>query len=167
MLDDMQDTMLEIKSLLNNAPDAKVALQKSLSENTALRKQAEGFIQERINSLKELLKKDARLNKNGVNVMVMRGPFIPDVVKGVATALRAEGLQNTALLAATQSDGRPMLTVMLTDDLVKEGKNAGQMVREAAKLIQGGGGGQPGFAQAGGKNTEGLSAALDALANML
>ena len=60
-----------------------------------------------------------------------------------------------------------MLTVMLTDDLVKEGKNAGQMVREAAKLIQGGGGGQPGFAQAGGKNLDGLSAALDKLEEML
>ena len=167
MLDDIQDTLFEIKSLLNNAPDALVALKKSLSENTALRKQAEGFIQERINSLKELLKKDARINDNGVNVMTLRGMFIPDVVKGVATALRAEGLKQSALLAATQSDGRPMLTVMLTDDIVKEGKNAGQMVREAAKFIQGGGGGQPGFAQAGGKNPDGLSAALDTLCKML
>ena len=124
-------------------------------------------MQERVASLKETLKRDARINANGVNVMRMHGPFLAEVVKGVATALRADGLTNTALLAATKSDGRPMLTVMLTDDLVKEGKNAGQMVREAAKLIQGGGGGQPGFAQAGGKNPDGLSAALDKLASML
>ena len=167
MLDSIQDTMIEIKSILNNAPDALVALKKSISENAALRKQAEGFIQERINTLKETLKKDAKINANGVNVMTLSGLFMLDVVKGVATALRADGLENSALLAATKSDGRPMLTVMLTDDLVKEGKNAGQMVREAAKLIQGGGGGQPGFAQAGGKNPDGLSAALDALCKML
>ncbi|MBQ7690710.1 MAG: alanine--tRNA ligase [Muribaculaceae bacterium] len=167
MLDTIQDTMLEIKSLLNNAPDALVALKKSIAENASLRKQAESFVQERVGSLKDTLKRDARLNEHGVSVMRFSGPVLPDVVKGVATALRAEGLSHAALIAATQHEGRPMLTVMLTDDLVKAGHNAGQMVREAAKLIQGGGGGQPGFAQAGGKNPDGLSAALDTLEAML
>jgi len=166
-LDTLEDTLLEIKSLLNNAPDALVALRKSLSENAALRKQAEGFIQERINTLRERLIKDARLNDKGISVMRLQGLIMPDVVKGVATALRGSGLEHHALIAATEDNDRPMLTVMLTDDLVKEGKNAGQMVREAAKLIQGGGGGQPGFAQAGGKNLDGLSAALDKLEEML
>ncbi len=167
MLDTVQDTMQEIKSMLNNAPDAIVALKKSLSENAALRKQAEDFVKERIITLKEELKKNAQMNSNGISVMTLSGPFLPDVVRGLATMMRADGLERSALLAATQSDGRPMLTVMLTDDLVKEGKNAGQMVREAAKLIQGGGGGQPGFAQAGGKNPDGLGAALDAMCKML
>ena len=99
--------------------------------------------------------------------MRLQGLIMPDIVKGVATALRGSGLEHHALIAATEDNDRPMLTVMLTDDLVKEGKNAGQMVREAAKLIQGGGGGQPGFAQAGGKNLDGLSAALDKLEEML
>ena len=166
-LDTLEDTLLEIKSLLNNAPDALVALRKSLSENATLRKQAEGFIQERINTLRERLIKDARLNDKGISVMRLQGLIMPDVVKGVATALRGSGLEHHALIAATEDNDRPMLTVMLTDDLVKEGKNAGQMVREAAKLIQGGGGGQPGFAQAGGKNLDGLSAALDKLEEML
>ena len=166
-LDTLEDTLLEIKSLLNNAPDALVALRKSLSENAALRKQAEGFIQERINTLRERLIKDARLNDKGISVMRLQGLIMPDIVKGVATALRGSGLEHHALIAATEDNDRPMLTVMLTDDLVKEGKNAGQMVREAAKLIQGGGGGQPGFAQAGGKNLDGLSAALDKLEEML
>ena len=166
-LDQLEDTLLEIKSLLNNAPDALVALRKSLSENAALRKQAEGFIQERINTLRERLIKDARLNDKGISVMRLQGLLMPEVVKGVATALRGSGLEHHALIAATEDDDRPMLTVMLTDDLVKEGKNAGQMVREAAKLIQGGGGGQPGFAQAGGKNVDGLSAALDKLEDLL
>ena len=166
-LDQLEDTLLEIKSLLNNAPDALVALRKSLSENAALRKQAEGFIQERINTLRERLIKDARLNDKGISVMRLQGLLMPEVVKGVATALRGSGLEHHALIAATEDDDRPMLTIMLTDDLVKEGKNAGQMVREAAKLIQGGGGGQPGFAQAGGKNVDGLSAALDKLEDLL
>jgi len=166
-LDQLEDTLLEIKSLLNNAPDALVALRKSLSENAALRKQAEGFIQERINTLRERLIKDALLNDKGISVMRLQGLLMPEVVKGVATALRGSGLEHHALIAATEDDDRPMLTVMLTDDLVKEGKNAGQMVREAAKLIQGGGGGQPGFAQAGGKNVDGLSAALDKLEDLL
>ena len=93
--------------------------------------------------------------------------MLPDVIKGTATALRGSGLTRHALIAGTVYADRPTLTVMLTDDLVKEGKNAGQLVREAAKLIQGGGGGQPGFAQAGGKNVEGISAALDKLEQML
>ena len=93
--------------------------------------------------------------------------LLPDVVKGVATALRGSGLTRHALLAGTVYADRPTLTVMLTDDLVKEGMNASQMVREVAKLIQGGGGGQPGFAQAGGKNLDGISAALDKLEEML
>ncbi len=166
-LDELEDTLLEIKSLLNNAPDVLVALNKSLNENAALRKQADGFIHDRISALREQLIKDARLNDKGIGVMRLQGLVMPEVVKGVATALRGSGLEHHALVAATAYNDRPMLTVMLTDDLVKEGKNAGQMVREAAKLIQGGGGGQPGFAQAGGKNLDGLSAALDKLEEML
>ena len=161
-LDNLLDTLQDIKALLNNAPDAIVALKKSLADNAALRRQAEGFIQERINTLKETLKKD--INYVGdIAVMTLRGTLLPDVVKGVAFALKADGLEHTALLAATQSECKPMLTVLLSDDLVKAGLNAGKMVREAAKHIQGGGGGQPHFAQAGGRNVDGLSAALDAL----
>ena len=83
MLDNVQDTLFEIKSLLNNAPDALVALKKSLSENAALRRQTENFIQERINTLKEMLKRDAKFNSNGISVMRLYGHFLPDVVKGV------------------------------------------------------------------------------------
>ena len=64
------------------------------------------------------------------------------------------------------SEGKPSLTVSLSEDLTKEGKNAGQMVREAGRLIQGGGGGQPHFAQAGGKNVDGLKAAVDKVVEM-
>ena len=86
---------------------------------------------------------------------------MPDMVKGVAFAVRAASPENTAFVAATSDmTGKPLLTVMVTEDLTKEGLSASNIVREAAKSIKGGGGGQPGFAQAGGKNAEGLEEAL-------
>ena len=89
------------------------------------------------------------------------GQIVPDVAKGVAFAFKAENLPNTVFLAATHDSGKPMLTVQVSEDLVKSGLNAGKIVREAAKCIQGGGGGQPHFAQAGGRNADGLGAALE------
>ena len=99
----------------------------------------------------------------GINVLTLRGPILTDVIKGLALAIRADKKPNIVFFAATEDAGRPTLTVVVSDDLVKAGLNAGKMVREAAKHIQGGGGGQPGMAQAGGRNVEGLPAALDAL----
>ena len=83
------------------------------------------------------------------------------MVKGVAFELKNETNEKVIFIAATKDNEKPMLTVMISDELVSDTLNASKIVREAAKLIQGGGGGQPGFAQAGGKNAEGLSAALD------
>ncbi len=162
LFDSVQDTILDIKTMLNNAPDAIVALRKSLADNAALHKQVEDFIGERIAHVKTLVKQNAQII-NGINVLTLRGPFLADVVKGVVQDLRSEKPQNTILLAATVDAGRPMLTVMVSDDLVADGWNAGKMVREAAKHIQGGGGGQPGLAQAGGRNADGLMAAFSAL----
>jgi len=161
-IDETLDLVGQIKALFNNAPDALAAVQKSISENAALRKQAEAFVQERIVATKEKLEETAR-DINGVHVLTLRGPFMPDVVKGIALAVKADKKPATAFVAATMHDDKPMLTVMLSQDLVEGGLNAGQMVRNAAKLIQGGGGGQPHFAQAGGRNLDGLSAALDEL----
>ena len=104
---------------------------------------------------------------DGVKIVSFGGVRIPDVVKNVAFAVRAASPENTVFVAATvDMSGKPLLTVMVTDDLVKSGRNASQMVREAAKKIQGGGGGQPGFAQAGGKNKDGISEAFEALMAM-
>ena len=166
MLDGLQDTMLEIRAMLNNAPDALVAIKKSLAENVALQKQIEGFVQDRINILKSTLQERAE-ELNGMKVATLTGNVMADVVRGVALAIKADGAQRTAFLAATQDAGKPMLTVAFTDDLVKEGMKAGNVVKEAAKLIQGGGGGQPGLAQAGGRNPEGLGAAMDKMKELL
>ena len=162
----MKDTMTQISALLNNAPNIIPALQKSLAENADLRKQAEEFLQERIKNQKaELLEKAE--NINGLTVVSCYGPRIAEVVKGIAFALKADNLKDTVFIAATAENGKPMLTVQLSDNLVKEGMNASTIVREAAKHIKGGGGGQPHFAQAGGKDIDGLSAAMDKMRELL
>ena len=92
----------------------------------------------------------------------MKGNFGADLVKNIAFLAKQE-CTNTIMVAATQSEGKPTLTLMYTDDLVAKGANAGKDIREAAKLIMGGGGGQPGLATAGGKNTEGLDEAYSKL----
>ena len=163
---EIQDVMMQIKSLLNNAPNVISALQRSLVENANLRKQAEEFMQERIVALKKQIMEHARV-VNGVTVATCYGPRIADVVKGAAFALRAEHQNDFIFVAATHVGDKPMLTVALSDNLVKDGMNASAVVREAAKLIHGGGGGQPHFAQAGGKSIDGLSAALDKMLDML
>ena len=162
----MKDTMSQISALLNNAPNVIPALQKSLAENADLRKQAEEFMQERIKTVKAELMEKAE-NINGLTVVSCSGLRIAEVVKGVAFAIKADGLNDTVFIAATHENGKPMLTAQISDNLVKEGMNASAIVREAAKFIKGGGGGQPHFAQAGGKDIDGLSAAMDKMRELL
>lgn len=165
LLDNFQDTVRDLKGMLGNAKDLHSAVDKAISENAELRKRVDEFMAERIANLSTQLLENAK-EINGVKVAVLTGPRIPDVVKQVAFNLRKMASGNFAFVAGTVSD-KPLLTVMLSDDLVKEGYNAGQIVREAAKLIQGGGGGQPFFAQAGGKNPDGISSAIDKVFELL
>ena len=166
MLDHFQDAMAQVKELLNNAPDAIAALKKSLSENADLKKQVDDFMKQRIAIIAKQLEGEAKL-ENGINVITMTGQRLPDIVKGVALTVKADCPATTAFLAATEHEGKPMLTVMLSEDLVKAGKKAGDIVRGAAKCIQGGGGGQPHFAQAGGRNPQGLNDAMQAMREAL
>ncbi len=159
----LQDSLKEIAALFNNAPNLKQTIHKAIEENAELRKQAEEFMKEKMVSIKNRLLKDAE-QVNGVTLVRFRGPMAPDAAKGIAFMLRGEVTQGLAFIAATCDKDKPLLTVMLSDDLVAEGKNASAIVREAAKLIQGGGGGQPYFAQAGGKNAEKLAEALECMA---
>lgn len=159
-LDTMADSLKEIGVLLNNAPDVIAALRRSISENADLRKQVDDFMQERIATMASKLIEHAE-TVNGRKIVSLSGVKMPDMVKGVAFAVRAASTENTAFVAATSDmTGKPLLTVMVTEDLTKDGLSASNIVREAAKSIKGGGGGQPGFAQAGGKNAEGLEEAL-------
>ena len=162
---DMEDMISNMRELFNNAPNLLVAVQKSINENAELRKQADEFMKERVNAMLQKLMAEAE-EVNGVKIVSCRGAVAAEIVKGVAFGVKAQSTEKTAFLAATQENGKPMLTVLLSEDLVKGGMNASQMIREAAKLIQGGGGGQPHFAQAGGKNADGLSAAFDKLKSL-
>lgn len=156
----IQDTLHEIGTMFNNAPNLMQTIRKAIEENADLKKQAEAYIKEKAISLKNHLIEKAE-NINGVKVIRLLSPVAPDMVKDLAFMLRGELTEHFVFAAATTHQGKPMLTIMLSDDMVKEGKNASAIVREAAKLIQGGGGGQPHFAQAGGKNENQLPIALD------
>ncbi len=156
----IQDTLHEIGTMFNNAPNLMQTIRKAIEENADLKKQAEAYIKEKAISLKNHLIEKAE-NINGVKVIRLLSPAAPDMVKDLAFMLRGELTEHFVFAAATTHQGKPMLTIMLSDDMVKEGKNASAIVREAAKLIQGGGGGQPHFAQAGGKNENQLPIALD------
>jgi alanyl-tRNA synthetase len=159
-IDTVSDTMKQINAMFNNAPDVVAAIRKSFDENAALRKEAEEYVAERVRALSAQLVEKAE-NVNGTKLVVLKGVHVPDVVKNIAFAVRERSNEATIFVAATVSpEGKPLLTVMITDDIVKDGKSAAVMVREAAKAIKGGGGGQPGFAQAGGKDKDGIEIAL-------
>ena len=154
-------TIKEISAMFNNAPNLLQTLRRSIDENAELRRQAEEYFNERVNNLADKLLASAR-ETSGIKVVELTGVRLPEVAKGVAFAVRAKSPEHTVFIGATvDPSGKPLLTLMISEDLVKEGLNAATTVREAAKLIQGGGGGQPGFAQAGGKNKDGITAAYE------
>ena len=157
----LEDMVSQIKSFFNNTPNLAGSIRKLVTDNDALKKEAEGFMKERAVSVKESLLNSAQVI-NGYNVLALKGTFIAEVVKNAAFLAKQE-CTNTVMIAATQYEGKPTLTLMYTDDLVAKGANAGKDIREAAKLINGGGGGQPSLATAGGKNSEGLDLAFDKL----
>ena len=165
-IDSLEDLLKGIKEVFNNAPDLMMAINKSISENATLHKQVDEFIKERVKALKERLYTSSIMVED-IAVLKLQGQFDNDIVKSLALSIKSDKQPRVAFIAATHSNGKPMLTIALSDDLVKEGKNAGQIIREAAKLIQGGGGGQPGFAQAGGKNVNGLEDALQKIIESL
>lgn len=158
MMDDAQDLMNDLRELLGNAGDLRGTVRKAIMENSDLKHQVEGYMAERTAMLaKEVMAN--RIVSNGVNVYKMAGIRLPEVVKNVAFTVRKEAEAPFVFIAATVNAERPTLTLVISDDLVKEGYNAAQIIREAAKLMKGGGGGQPFFAQAGGKDANGLDAA--------
>ena len=160
MMDVLQDTMNDLKALFNNAPDLKIAIAKYVDENAGLKKQMEEFMKEREASAKSRLIESAK-EIHGVKVIKATLPMRPEAIKNIAFQLKGQFPENLFVVIGSIFGDKPMLTVIMSDDQVKAGLNAGQLVREAAKLIQGGGGGQPHFATAGGKNPDGLSAAVD------
>ena len=157
----MEDHMKAIKALFNNAKDLEGVIQKYIDEHDAMKKEIESFQAQAVERTKNYLMKEIR-TINGVNVISRVVEMRPAAVKDLVFQLRAAVEPPFLCAIGSKFQDKPQLSIMMSDDMVKDhGLNAGQMVREAAKLIQGGGGGQPHYAQAGGKNADGLSAAVD------
>ena len=159
-LDKMQDFMTDLRGLLNNAPDLMATIQRAIAENKELQSQVEEFKAQKAQEFKKILIEKAR-DVNGTKVIAGVLPLEPQHAKDIAFQLRAQFPERLLVAIGSALGGKPTLTVSFSDDLVKEGKNAGTLVREAGKLIKGGGGGQPHFATAGGKDPDGLKAAVD------
>jgi alanyl-tRNA synthetase len=165
MLDAQQDMVKSLRELFNNAPNLLQTIQKVLDEDSQLKKQVEEFKQEKVQEVKKMLIAKAS-QQNGFRLVRYEGPADPADVKNIAFQLRMENA-DLIFVGGTQFQGKPMLTVAVGDDAKAAGYNASNLVKEAAKLIQGGGGGQPHFAQAGGKNTEGLASAVQQIIDQL
>jgi alanyl-tRNA synthetase len=157
----VQDTLTELKALFNNAKDLKAVIEKFLDENDSMKKEIEQFRAQKVEQLKNKLVEDAK-DVNGVKVVKAVLPVDPASAKDLVFKVREAISENLVCVLGSVANDKPMLSVMFSDDMVKDHNlNAGKIIREAAKLIQGGGGGQPHYAQAGGKNKDGLSAAVD------
>ncbi|MBQ9463082.1 MAG: alanine--tRNA ligase [Bacteroidales bacterium] len=161
----MQGLLKTARSFFNNVPDLAGAIQKMIEDNATFKKQAEEFARAKAAQLAQRLASMAE-DRGGIKLIVL-SPSVtfdaePVMLRNAALALQKE-LRNTALVAAYEAEGKPQLLLMYSDDLVAAGRNAGKDIRDAAKFIQGGGGGQPGLATAGGKNVAGLKDALEAL----
>ena len=156
-----EDILKAIKGFFNNAKDLQAVIAKYIEEHDSMKKDIEQFQAQRVQSVAQDLVSKAR-TVNGVTVISGKFAMMPNAAKDLVFKVRELVPENLVCVVGTVFDDKPMLNVMLSDDMVKDhGLNAGQLVREAAKLMQGGGGGQPHFASAGGKNSEGLSAAVD------
>ena len=157
----LQDTMNDLKSMFNNAKDLKATLLKFIGEHDEMRKEIEKFQAQAVERVKDELLKRAQ-NVNGVQVIKAVLPLEPAAAKDLVFKLRETLNEKLVAVIGSTAGNKPLLTVMFSDDMVKDhALNAGKIIREAAKLIQGGGGGQPHYAQAGGKNIEGISAAVE------
>ena len=155
------DTLNSLRGMFNNAPDLAGAIRKAIEENAELKKQIEGFMAEKIaRYCDELLTK--AVEYNGINLIRLEGEADHNVLRQVPAILKTKFPEGKyALVGATQQEGKPMISVVLSQALVDAGKNAGQIIKSAAKNIQGGGGGQAWMATAGGRNVEGLAAAME------
>ena len=164
-----EDILKAVKSFFNNAKDLQGVIRKYIEEHDAMKKEIESFQAQAVERAAKQLVEKAR-EVNGVKVVTAVLPMSPAAAKDLAFKIRAAVEGSLLCVIGSHDNDKPQLSIMMSDDMVSaHGLNAGQMVREAAKLIQGGGGGQPHFAQAGGKNADGLSAAVDkviALANL-
>ncbi len=161
MLYQLEDTLKAVRTFFNNAKDLQGVIRKYIDEHDTMKKDIEHFKAQAVERAKDKLIEKAQ-TVNGVTLVKAVLPLDAQSAKDLVFKVREAVPSRLLCVVGTVNDGKPLLSIMISDDLVKEqGLHAGQMVREAAKLIQGGGGGQPHFASAGGKNVDGLNAAIE------
>lgn len=161
------DSIKEVKQVLGNPLNLIQGASKLVEENVNLRKEIEGMMKEKLQKVKSDLKLCIE-HKNGINIIAKKIDISsPDAIKDLAFQLKNE-VENLFLVLGSTGDGKALLTIMVDEKLIESHKlNASTIVREAAKEIQGGGGGQPFYATAGGKNPNGLDAAIAKAVNIL
>jgi alanyl-tRNA synthetase len=152
------DTIKQVREVFNNSPTFLQSIKKTVEENSELKKQIEEIMRERMAEMQHALIKTAE-EHNGVSVIRFNTSFPPEFIKDLAFSVRNR-FERLAFIAGSDYGDKPTLTIALSDALVAEGKNASIIIREAAKEIQGGGGGQAFFATAGGKDMSGLERAM-------
>lgn len=158
----VEDSLLEIKEIFHNNPQLITVIRKTIEEHADLQKQVQEFMRERIAQFKLTLLSQ-HVEETGVRLFIVRDSMLPEVAKDLAFQLAGE-LKESFIFISTSilSEGKCSLTLMLSKDLVEaRGWNASALIRTAAKHIQGGGGGQPHFATAGGKFGAGLDGAIE------
>ena len=165
ILDTLTDTLKGIRTMFNNAPDVAAAVAKLISENSDAKKKIEEYAKEKAASFAKVISENAE-EINGIKVVRFSRDVDPSMLREAASILQKE-VENFALAAAFSHEGKPQLVLMYSNDLIVSGHNAAKDIREAAKLIQGGGGGQPTLATAGGRNIDGLQAALDKMVEIV
>lgn len=154
------DFIKDLKALMGNPPDLKVAAEKLLNENTSLKKQVEAHSKEQVKNIKSSLIANAT-SKNGASIIAQKVNIdTADSIKDLAYQLRNE-VKDLFLVLGAEFNGKPMLTIMVSDSLIEaKSANASTIIREAAKEMKGGGGGQPFYATAGGKDASGIDKAI-------
>lgn len=157
----LEDTVRDLKAMFNNAKDLRGVVEKYIQEHDVMKKQMENFRQQTVARLANSLIEGAQ-TVNGVKVVKAVLPVEPASAKDIVFKVRAAIPEKLLCVLGSTYENKPLLSIMLSDDMVKDYElNAGKIIREAAKLIKGGGGGQPHYAQAGGKDVEGVIAAVD------
>ncbi len=155
------DMIGDLRALFNNAPDLAGAIRKAIDENAGLKKQIEAFMAEKVERFRDELIAKAE-DYNGIKLVRVEGTVDANLLRNVPMLLKGKFTDvKFAVVGATEWEGKPMITVVLSQPLVDAGKNAGQIIKSAAKHIQGGGGGQAWMATAGGRNVAGLGAAME------
>ena len=160
MLYQVEDLLKEVKELFNNNPQIITAIKKTIEENAELAQQVQAALKEKVASFKQHLLSQ-REELGGVRIFKVQQNVSAELIKDLAFQIAGELTESFIFIGATDEGGKPNLTLMLSRDLVEsKGWNASNILRSAAKHIQGGGGGQPHFATAGGKRVEGLDEAV-------